>query len=136
MNTEVKNTVTEKANEVKAVVSEPVQSFITRAQEVGREVFLLGLGVYGKMYDLAEDEFDSLRDKFGVRRNKASKEYKKLVKRGKKVQSNAKDALENLDLPKLELEELTDRDKLEARLEKAKARLLELKESFVSKTTA
>ena len=58
------------------------------------------------------------------------------VKRGKKVEKDARKAVDDIDLPKLELESLTDRKKLEARLDKAKARFEDLKDSVNFKTAA
>ena len=62
--------------------------------------------------------------------------YKELVKRGKKVEKDAKGAIDDIDLPKLELETLTDRKKLDAQLKKAKARFEELKDSVSFKAAA
>lgn len=107
--------------------------FSSRAQEMGRNAFLASLGFYGKAFDQAQDQFDSLQDQLEARRKKADKTYKELVKRGKKVEKNAKDAIEDMDLPKLELESLTDRKQLEAQLKKARARFEELRESVSRK---
>ena len=108
--------------------------FADRAQEAGRNAFLAGLGFYGKAYDQAQEQFSNLQDQLEDRRKKADKLYKELVKRGKKVEKDAKGALE--DLPKLELDSLTDRKKLDKRLDKAKARFEELKESVGFKSAA
>ena len=62
--------------------------------------------------------------------------YKELVKRGKKVEKDAKGAIDDIELPKLELESLTDRKKLEKQLDKAKARFEELRETVGFKTAA
>ena len=70
------------------------------------------------------------------RRKKADKLYKELVKRGQKVEKDAKVALKDIELPKLELESLTDRKKLDKQLKKVKARFAELKESVGFKTAA
>jgi FtsZ-binding cell division protein ZapB len=70
------------------------------------------------------------------RRKKADKMYKELVKRGEKLEKDAKGAIKDIDLPKLELDTLTDRKKLEAQLKKAKARFEELKGSARLKTAA
>ncbi|RLA55966.1 MAG: hypothetical protein DRQ98_03595 [Gammaproteobacteria bacterium] len=99
--------------------------FSTRAQEAGRNAFLASLGFYGKAFDQAQE-----------RRKKADKMYKELVKRGKKVEKNAKGRIEDIELPKLELNSLTDRKKLEKQLDKAKARFEELKETVGFKAAA
>lgn len=103
--------------------------FSSRAQEMGRNAFLASLGFYGKAFDQAQDQFDSLQDQLEARRKKADKAYKELVKRGKKVEKQAKNAIDDIDLPKLEIESLTDRKQLEAQLKKAKARFEELRDT-------
>ena len=62
--------------------------------------------------------------------------YKDLVKRGKKVEKDTRGALGDLEVPKLELDSLTDRKKLDKQLKKAKARFAELKDSVRLKTAA
>ena len=110
--------------------------FTARAKETGRNAFLASLGFYGKAYDQAQDQFNNIQDQLEERRKKADKMYKELVKRGKKVEKDAKGAIEDIELPKLELESLTDRKKLEKQVDKAKARLEELKETVGFKTAA
>jgi hypothetical protein len=110
--------------------------FAARAQEAGRNAFLASLGFYGKAYDQAQEQFTSIQDELEERRKKAQKMYKELVKRGKKVEKDAKGAIDDIELPKLELESLTDRKKLEKQLDKAKARFEELRETVGFKTAA
>ena len=110
--------------------------FAARAQEAGRNAFLASLGFYGKAYDQAQEQFNSIQDQLEERRKKADKLYKELVKRGKKVEKDARKAVDEMELPKIELDSLTDRKKLEARLDKAKARFEELKESVGFKSAA
>jgi len=110
--------------------------FAARAQEAGRNAFLASLGFYGKAYDQAQEQFNSIQDQLEERRKKADKMYKELVKRGKKVEKDAKKAVDDIDLPKLELDSLTDRKKLDKQLEKAKARFEELKETVGFKSAA
>ena len=112
------------------------QDFAGRAQEVGREAFLASLGFYGKAFDQAQEQFDSLQERLEQRRKQANKLYRELVKRGEKVEADAKDALEDLELPKIELDSLTDRKKLEEQLEKVRARFEELKETVGLKSAA
>lgn len=112
------------------------QDFASRAQEVGRDAFLASLGFYGKAFDQAQEQFESLQERLEQRRKKANQLYRELVKRGEKVEADAKDALEDLELPKIELESLTDRKKLEAQLQKVKARFEELKETVGLKSAA
>ena len=110
------------------------KGFSTNAQETGREVFLAGLGFYGKAYDQAQERFEELQKELKARRKNADKVYKDLVKRGKKVEKDAKGALDDLDIPKLD--NLTDRKKLEAQLKKARARFDELRKSVRTKSAA
>ncbi|MFT6955390.1 MAG: hypothetical protein ACJAYC_000385 [Halieaceae bacterium] len=110
--------------------------FANRAQEAGRNAFLASLGFYGKAFDQAQDQFNTLQDQLEERRAKADKSYKELVKRGTKVEKNAKGAIKDIEFPKFDLDSLTDRAKLEAQLDKAKARFEELKASVSFKTAA
>ena len=110
--------------------------FANRAQTAGRNAFLASLGFYGKAFDQVQDQFNTLQDQLEERRAKADKSYKELVKRGTKVEKNAKGAIKDIDFPKFDLDSLTDRAKLEAQLDKAKARFEELKESVSFKTAA
>jgi hypothetical protein len=110
--------------------------FAARAQEAGRNAFLASLGFYGKAFDQAQDQFNSMQDQLEERRKKADKMYKELVKRGKKVEKKAKGRFDDIELPKFELNSLTDRKKLEKRLDKAKARFEELNETVGFKAAA
>ena len=120
----------------KRTTKKSTPAIAARAQEAGRNAFLASLGFYGKAYDQAQDQFNSIQDQLEARRKKADKMYKELVKRGKKVEKDAKGAIDDIDLPKLELDSLTDRKKLEKQLDKAKARFDELKNSVSFKSAA
>ena len=124
------------AAKVKPVVQKAVPEFAAKAQEAGRNAFLASLGFYGKAYDQAQEQFSNMQDQLEARRKKADKLYKELVKRGQKVEKDAKVALKEIELPKLELDSLTDRKQLEKRLKKVKARLVELKENVGFKIAA
>ena len=110
--------------------------FAARAQEAGRNAFLASLGFYAKVFDQAQEQFNSMQDQMEDRRKKADKLYKELVKRGKKVEKDAKGAMDDIELPKFELESLTDRKKLDKQLDKAKARFEDLKETVGFKSAA
>jgi hypothetical protein len=110
--------------------------FAVSAQDTGRSVFLAGLGLYGRAYDQAQEQISSLPKQLEERRKKADKLYKELVKRGAKLEKDAKIAMQDIELPKLELDSLTDRKKLEQQLKKAKARFAELKKSVRFKSAA
>jgi hypothetical protein len=110
--------------------------FAAQAKETGRNAFLAGLGFYGKAYDQAQEQYNTIQDQLEERRKKADKMYKELVKRGKKVEKNAKGRIDDIELPKIELDSLTDRKKLDKQLDKAKARFEELKETVGFKKAA
>lgn len=110
--------------------------FSVRTQEAYRNAFLASLGFYGKAFDQVQEQFNTLQDQLEARRAKTDKVYKELVKRGTKVEKNAKKAINEIELPKLELDNLTDRKKLDAQLKKAKARFEELKDTLNFKAAA
>lgn len=120
------------AKSKRAAQKKSTPDFTARAQETGRNAFLAGLGFYGKVYDQAQEQFDSLQSQLETRRKKADKLYKELVKRGKKVEK----AFDDIDLSKLEIESLTDRKRLEQRLKKVKVRFEDLKQSVRLKSAA
>ena len=102
--------------------------FAARAQEAGRKAFLASLGFYGKAFDQVQEQFTSAQEDLEARRKKADKLYNELVKRGEKVEKEAKKAVDDIELPKFEIDSLTDRKKLDAQLDKAKARFEELRD--------
>ena len=120
----------------KTAAKKATPEFAAKAQEASRKAFLASLGFYGKAFDQAQEQFNSMQDQMEDRRKKADKLYKELVKRGQKVEKDAKVALKDIELPKLELDSLTDRKKLEKQLKKVKARFAELKETVGFKTAA
>ena len=120
----------------RAAPKKSTPDFTATAQEAGRNVLLAGLGFYGKAYDQAQEQLSSLQKELEARRKTADKLYKELVKRGEQLEKDAKGAIKDIELPKLELAKLTDRKKIEAQLKKAKARFEELKESVRLKAAA
>ena len=130
-----KKTAARKAAPKKAAAKKAPE-FATRAREAGRNAFLASLGFYGKAFDQVQEQFNSLQSDLEARRAKADKQYKALVKRGQKVEKDAKSAIEDIELPKLELDSLTDRKKLDANLKKAKARFEDLRDSVGFKSAA
>ena len=113
----------------KASARKRAPDFAARARETGRNAFLAGLGFYGKAFDQAQEQFNSIQEQLEDRRQKADKLYQELVKRGRKVERDAKGAIKDMELPKIELDSLTDRKKLEEQLEKARARFAELRKN-------
>ncbi|MFT7285946.1 MAG: hypothetical protein ACI87W_000049 [Halieaceae bacterium] len=111
-------------------------SLQSRVNEAGRSAFLASLGVYGMAFDQMQEQFQSVEGRLSARRKKADKLYQEMVKRGAKVEKTAKSAIEDLEMPKLDVAELTDRAKLDAQLAKARARFAELKQSVGFKKAA
>ena len=120
----------------KSVAKKTTPEFAVKAQEAGRNAFLVGLGFYGKAFDQAQERYNTIQDRMESRRKQAEKLYKELVKRGKKVEKDAKVALKDIDLPKLELDNLTDRKQLDKQLKKVKARIEDLKDTVGLKAAA
>ncbi|WP_241505899.1 hypothetical protein [Parahaliea mediterranea] len=108
-----------------------VKKFARRAQENSRKAFLASLGFYGKAYDQAQEQFESLQERMEARRSKASKVYADLVKRGEKVEADARDAIDDIEIPAI-----GDRKALEAKLDKARARFEEFKGNLSEKFAA
>ena len=103
-----------------------------KAIDTGRNALLAGLGVYGKAYDQALEQFANLQEqvdeaqtRLTERRKQAEDLYKSLIKRGTAVEKEALKALADL-----ELDSLADRTKLEAQMKKAKSRFDDLKTKF------
>lgn len=107
-----------------------------RISDAGRSAFLASLGFYGMAYDQMQDQLKTVESELTARRKKADKLYADMVKRGEKVEKQAKNAIDDIELPKLEVSALTDRSRLDAQLEKAKARFEELKETVGFKAAA
>ena len=102
------------------------------AIDTGRNALLAGLGVYGKAYDQALEQFANLQEqvdeaqiRLTERRKQAEDLYKSLIKRGTAVEKEALKALADL-----EIDSLADRSKLEAQMKKAKSRFDHLKTKF------
>lgn len=119
----------------RAAPKKPVLDLAANAQDAGRNVYLAGLGFYGKAFDQAQEQFDSLQKRMEQRRKNADKLYKELVKRGEKLEKDAKGVIQDIELPK-QLENLTDRKKLEQQLKLAKARFAKLKKQVRFKAAA
>jgi len=100
-----------------------------RARTVSRNAFLASLGFYGKAYDEMQARLNQLQSRLDARGKAANVAYAELVKRGSKVEQDAKGLISEIDLPRLELDALTDRKKLEAKLAKARSRFKELRSS-------
>ncbi len=108
----------------------------SRARTVSRNAFLASLGFYGKAFDEMQARLDRLQARLDARGKAANVKYAELVKRGSKVEKDAKDLISEIELPRLELDALKDRKKLEARLAKARARFDELRASVGFRSAA
>ncbi len=136
-----KRKVAAKKTTAKKAAPSKAATMQNRVTEAGRSAFLASLGFYGMAFDQVQDQVKNVEKEVVARRKKVEKEltsrrkqadklYADMVKRGEKVEKKAKTALDDIDLPKLEL------PKLEAQLNKAKARFEELKESVGFKAAA
>jgi len=115
----VKKTAAKKAAPKKAAPKKAVKlNFAEQAQENARNVFLAGLGAYGKAFEEAQTQIKDAQSQVKENRAKAKGLFKELVKRGEKVETKAKKKLKDIDLPELKMPELklTDRDELRAEL--------------------
>jgi hypothetical protein len=126
--------VAKKAATAEDVAQGAAGKLAERAQDISRQALLASLGFYGKAFDQLQEQFSSLQDQVEQRREQASELYAELVKRGEKVEADAREAFDDIDIPSLD--NLTDREALDAKLEKARARFAELKDSFGFKTAA
>ena len=104
----------------------------SKAKESGHSVLLVGLGCYGMAYDQMLAQKKALMGRVDARKKQADKLYKELVKRGSKVEKEAMKAIDNLDVPKVDIEKLTDPKTFEAGFDKARAAF----EDFRSSATA
>lgn len=108
----------------------------SRVSEASRKAFLASLGFYGMAYDQFQDQLKTVESELSARRKKADKLYSSMVKRGEKVEKQARAALDDIELPKFELEQITDRQRIEARIEQARERFNELKGNFGLRSAA
>lgn len=96
-------------------------SFAEQAQENARNVFLAGLGAYGKAFEEAQAQIKDAQTQMKQNRNKAEDLFKELVKRGEKVETKAIKKLKAIELPELKLADRKElRLELRARLDKAR----------------
>ncbi|MEO0436732.1 MAG: hypothetical protein AAF098_07480 [Pseudomonadota bacterium] len=130
--TTARKTTAKRKPAAKAKVDTSLQ---TKVGEASRDAFLASLGFYGMAFDQVQDQLKSVETTLSSRRKKADKLYRDMVKRGQKVEKSAKSAIDDLELPNLELASF-DRAAIDARIEKAKARFEQLKETVGIKAAA
>ena len=73
----------------------------SKTPEGVRNVFLAGLGCYGKALEEAQNQIRENREKIEQRREKAGEIFGELVKRGEKVELDTRKKLKKLELPDL-----------------------------------
>jgi hypothetical protein len=107
-----------------------------------RNVFLAGLGLYGRAFEEAQAQIKENRSKLEQRREKANELFEELVKRGEQVETDTRRKLKELDLPELKIPELklADREQLReelrTRLDKARASFDTLRDAVSAKSDA
>jgi hypothetical protein len=129
--TTVRKTTAKKASPKKASAKTAKLNFAEQAQENARNVFLAGLGAYGKAFEEAQSQIKDAQSQVKENRAKAKDLFNELVKRGEKVETKAKKRLKEIDLPELKMPELklADRDELR---EELRNRLDKARDSFES----
>jgi polyhydroxyalkanoate synthesis regulator phasin len=133
--TTAKKSTAKKSTTRKATPKQAAQpNFAVKAQENARNVFLAGLGFYGKAFEEAQNQIEDAQARMKQRREKAEDLFNELVKRGEKVESEAKKRIKDIELPELKL---ADRDEvrmeIRARLDKARESFDALRESITVK---
>jgi hypothetical protein len=128
--TTVRKTTAKKTTR-KAAPKKAKLNFAEQAQENARNVFLAGLGAYGKAFEEAQSQIKDAQSQVKENRAKAKDLFNELVKRGEKVETKAKKKLKEIDLPELKMPELklADRDELR---EELRNRLDKARDSFES----
>ena len=92
-----------------------------QARENARNVFLAGLGAYGKAFEEAQTQIKDAQSQMKQNRAKAEKAFNELVKRGEKVETKARKKLKEIELPELKLVDRKElRAELRTRLDKAR----------------
>ncbi|TGD74277.1 hypothetical protein E4634_09150 [Mangrovimicrobium sediminis] len=127
---------TAKVEKTAAKVEKATGEFTSMAKETGHNVLLASLGCYGMAYDQMLEQKKTIEARVEARKKKVDKLYKELVKRGTKVEKDAMKVMDDFEMPKLDLEKYTDLKTYEASLEKAKARLEELKSTATARFAA
>jgi hypothetical protein len=105
-----------------------------KAQENARNVFLAGLGFYGKAFEEAQSQFEEAQSRMKQRRKDAEDLFNELVKRGEKVESQAKKRIKDFELPELKLSDREElRKEIRARLDKARDSFETLRDAVTPK---
>ena len=130
-------TRTRKATAKKTTAVTAERNNATRTQDSVRNVFLAGLGFYGKAFEEAQNQIRENRIKYEQRREQATDMFEQLVKRGEKVESDTRIKLKDLDLPDLKMPDHQDLHlDLRARLDQARDSFNALRKAVSSKSEA
>ena len=113
--TSAKKTVTQpKAVKQQPTVLNTIRNNFDNAQDFAKNVYLAGLGAFGRSVDQAQDRYTKVNEELTTRYEKINKDSQKLVKelvnRGEKVQDEAGELVKE------------SRANIEQRIEKAKDR--------------
>ena len=113
-------------------VAQPTMA--AKAQENARNVFLAGLGFYGKAFEEAQSQFEEAQTRMKKRRKDAEDLFNELVKRGEKVESKAKKRIKDFDLPELKIADSDElRKEIQVRLDKARDSFETLRDAITPK---
>ena len=106
----------------KAASSKVESNHTACAQDNVRNVFLAGLGFYGRAIEEAQTQIRENRSTIEQSREKAGELFDELVKRGEKVEIDTCRKLQDLELPELKIPEvkLANGEELRRRLDKAR----------------
>ena len=106
----------------KAASSKVENNHTACTQGNARNVFLAGLGLYGRAIEEALNQIRENRSKLEQSREKAGELFDELVKRGEKVEIDTRKKLQDLELPELKIPEvkLANSEELRRRLDKAR----------------
>ncbi len=130
-----KKTTASKTTAKKTTAKKPVEpTFAVKAQENARNVFLAGLGFYGKAFDEVQSQLEEAEKRMKARREKAEDLFNELVKHGEKVETQAKKRIKDIELPELKVADTEElRAEIRARLDKARESFDALRETITAK---
>jgi len=132
--TQVRTDMRKARKQTEAAADQGLRNFrriSVRAQETTRNVFLAGLGFYGKALEEAQSQLKDAQSTLKQNRSKAEKLFVELVKRGEKVEASAKSRLKDVEIDiKLPEFKIDPREEVRARLDKARESFTTLLEAI------
>jgi len=118
----------------KAKTKPKARTKTTAKKPSARNVFLAGLGAYGKAVDEAQSHIRDAQSQLQENRTKAENLFSQLVRRGEKVETTARNKLKEIDLPELILSDHEVlREDLRARLDRARESFDTLRDAVSNK---